>query len=201
MKELYKLKKEEYRVGAEKTLLNSQKHYEASLVLSKAGLYPFAITHIISAAEELMKAMVLRIKSIDNGIAIPNLDEYFKKHKTKHDTLLRAIKYANKDVQIDGATAVLALIVILILSLTTINKPDDGKDDINSIEKIRLSTIYVEFLNSRKWRTPQNEYGQQQYKMINDFYKEVEPVFENLFNNNIPVESLKDFIDNVLKDY
>jgi len=92
MKDIYRLKKSEYNEGSEKALLNSEKHYEASLLLSKNELFPFAVTHLILAAEELVKAIVLKLRSLNNAVKIPDLDKYFKNHTLKHERLIKMVK-------------------------------------------------------------------------------------------------------------
>lgn len=47
---------------------------------------------IILSAEELAKAFVLKIKSLDNQLPINNLYKYFSHHRTKHKLIINLVQ-------------------------------------------------------------------------------------------------------------
>jgi hypothetical protein len=53
------------------------------------------------------------------------------------------------------------------------------KDAIDSIEKIRLASTYVELLHSRKWRAPFEQYRKEFYEGANELYKQIVPKVKN----------------------
>lgn len=212
MKSIHKLKKIEYQEGAEKALHNSQKHYDASITLAKAKLYPFAITHLIISAEELTKAVVLKIKSIDNSINIPDIEKYFKSHNHKHNKLFQLSKLANefnppkkKDKkEQDLALLIVGLIIVVSAYFQHIKDKEkseeelaiENADAIDSIEKIRISSIYVEFLYSRKWRMPFEEYTKENYESFESIYNQFIPkISDFIFKENLKIDIVKGFIN------
>lgn len=85
------LSKEEYETGCKLAFRNAQSHLKSAIEVSKINEFGIANSLIILSAEELSKAFVLKIKSLDNKFPINNLYKYFENHKIKHDSIINLV--------------------------------------------------------------------------------------------------------------
>lgn len=186
MKDLHILEQQEYSVGADLALKNSIQHLDASFLLSKNSMYGFAISHCVLSAEELAKASVLKLKSIDSNIQIPNFNKYFYSHKIKHDSILQLVQATlllNKsNEEIEKFNQVILVTVLAIAALKLL-KLVDGKEKneqdsiskIESIEVLRLYCTYVGLLDNRNWHSPQQDFHA-------DFCNDIQEITVNILN-------------------
>lgn len=166
--------------------------------------------------EELAKASILRIKSINNQIKINNLDEYFRSHSLKHKSIYKIFLASldlssNKDnnktdkneINKDFLTAILIIIIgVIIYFLNKDSKLTNKTANINSLESMRKSGFYVGFdSNNRKWEIPNEIIDKENYT---DFKIIVDSAFEtrekSLFKKCISTKNIIEFTDKLEDD-
>lgn len=213
MKYLFKLKKKEYEEGANLAENNAIAHLDASFVLSENKLYSFAVTHCILCVEELTKASVLKLKAIDNKINIPDFDKYFHSHNTKHQSIFKLLgatinlNKSNEEIKKHNEIFMWIIIAVagIILYKKVVSKDEkEGIDDplahINSIESLRLSSIYVELLENRNWHSPQISFSQEFCKEIQEFTVQIfNELSVTLFDKKVDRTNINRFLEQLHK--
>lgn len=218
MQNIKNLTQEEYSKGADLALQNAKDILVVSTEASKINKFACGKSLLIQSLEELTKASVLKIKSIDKNIKITNLHKYFKNHSLKHDAIDKIIESSgsilyksenanqeqNKNDRFFWIAFIgFALIIGLYISLlkekkyqnsTTNNKKSESK--INSLEKMRLLGFYLDYdPKSKKWLIPKNSTSENDFNEFNIYVLTLFGIIENsLFSNKIDKKNILDFI-------
>ncbi|HRE74328.1 MAG TPA: AbiV family abortive infection protein [Flavobacteriales bacterium] len=82
------MKKEpDFYSGFSIALENSKTHFKGAEMLAREKLFGLANSHLILAAEEGIKAYMLFAKHFDKDLLVEDFDQYFQKHKFKHENI------------------------------------------------------------------------------------------------------------------
>jgi AbiV family abortive infection protein len=216
MKDLEKLNKEEYEIGAITSLKNAKDLYDSSTEIALKGRFGTATSLLILASEELVKASVLKLKSIDSLKKIENFAKYFSKHSVKHESLekifIASLGYLD-DYQLNEVSSVeeqcensrtkwiCALVFVMIMGIIiyilTSNKTNTKDTKLNStFESQRTAGFYVDFdFNNRKWKSPSDISDEKKYNELKD---SIEMIFntikKTLFKNKINSKNISEFL-------
>lgn len=222
MRHLYRLRKEEYSQGANFCLQNAKNILSVSNQSANINQFAIANSLLITSIEELAKASVLKIKSINNNIRIDNLNEYFWSHTVKHKSIYKIFfaslsfsipESSNKKQQKnkDNEFWITILIIIIILGLVVyffrdqINEDKNSfttNEDDDSMEKLRRSGLYVGFdSENRTWEVPSRLITKESYEEFKDMvdlaFLEIEHA---LFDGKIHKENIIEFADKLKDD-
>lgn len=213
MKHLYQLRQIEYAEGAKFTLQNAKNHINVSNEAAKINQFGIANSLLISGLEELAKASILKIKSINNNIRIDNLDEYFRSHTLKHETIYQLFfasfdfteskenNIPTESIQSNKNFQIVVIIIIVIIGIMIYNSSKKDTREIkikfNSLEDIRKSGLYLGFdSENRKWEIPNEAISKDDYENFKDIVKTTfEKIEESLFKGNINKKNIVDFAE------
>lgn len=223
------LTKEEYEEGYILAFRNAKSLL--NVALSAADIQEFGVANglIILSAEELSKAFILKIKSLDNHFPINNLYKYFSNHRTKQESIINLVssllfqesdteakeKTNNKDENL--VFGILILIGIIILTVAYFHKKEkkDNSKDKNSnqqndkyFDEIKESGFYLGFdYDNKKWKSPLEINTEEKFNEYKDVIEGVFDLVEKAIFEDINViedafqilDSIED--DNIDKDY
>jgi AbiV family abortive infection protein len=151
------LSKSELIEGCNRCVENSEDHLLAAEVLINNKLHGMSGSHVILGMEELCKAFILKMTSIDSAAIEGDLNKYFYLHHSKHEKLKRLFIYLlEKELKALSPTnrsLVIGVIVLVIytLSLTPKRIELSGRD----FNESKNFGFYVDFDFSNKiWRVP-----------------------------------------------
>ncbi len=218
MKHLFKLKKKEYEEGARLALLNGKNHLAVAKAAANLQQFGIATSLLVIGLEELAKASVLKIKSIDNNIRINNLQDYFRKHDLKHETIYQLffaakITVSDNEDETEGSgettkgsfqsvvLVILLIVIILGTAIYLIGKEEgeniSNNENTSPLEGIRKSGFYLNFdSNNREWEYPNNHFTKAEYiefeELVNLVFNDVE---ESLFKGKINKDNIIAFAD------
>lgn len=216
MKHIYQLKKNEYQHGANLAFENAKNHFNVANKAAEIEHYGIASSLLVVAAEELAKASVLKIKSINNSIRIDNLDEYFRNHSTKHESIFKIFAASLDSIRVDSTETpndkniddnanldlIILIIVVIIGVIMYFNKDAEiTKNDFQSLEDIRKAGFYLGFdQENRKWEVPEKRFSEEQYNNFRETAKLAFDTLEkSLFGDKFDSKSIIEFADK-LKD-
>lgn len=179
-----KLTSVEWQKGAELGLNNAKDILMASKLCRENDLHATGNSLLISATEELVKALYIRIRAVTGKEPIPGFQKLFYDHIVKHDQIIRivSIQFANqleaKEVK-DVKTVVVGLVVLAVTSAYILSFKEVGDRNPFSIEENRQTGLYLGFHKTKiKWLVPKQEINPESfdnnYKMITDFFNKVE---------------------------
>lgn len=202
------LSKIEYNKGAETALKNSKLHLDTAKLLKKNNIYPFAITHCILSIEEMIKASILKIKATDDSLEIKHFLKYFSSHKVKHRSIfyfIQATYEINSEnkifekIYLQLNTLLAGVILATIGKMVFHNEKDifkTGNDLVDSIEKTRLTSTYIELGQENTWNSPKEIYDLEECNMVLRLAKEIQLGFKlSFFDGKINSDDLKALID------
>ena len=204
MKQLNTLSKIEYAEGAELALTNSKDHLKVANLAIKNDCHGIGVSHLVLAAEELAKAIALKLSAIDNKVIIENLKDYFFKHKTKHHSFIEFIgsiliekikeldaKKVIKDIK--WTDAIIYFILIMVVKNYFGNKDMTLKD----FNDFRNAGFYVS-IRDNQWESPNQQFGLLNCLVIKILIEEALNLLEDkFFTKELSPEELTMFIDNL----
>jgi AbiV family abortive infection protein len=205
MKDLFNMKESEYKIGSEMSLKNAKDHLEIARLAETINLHGISISHLILSLEELAKASILKLKSVNKELKIKNFRQYFKSHGIKHDAIFKfyiAALYYNSDeddlnLQNDKHDdwPNLLIFFITLLVVLVVNQDDTDTLEESPLDNIRNSGFYVNFNEkTSEWESPNLKFD----KSFNEYYEIVIQIFsaleETLFKNKISNENLIRFV-------
>jgi AbiV family abortive infection protein len=197
---LLNLKKTQYKAGADLALENAENLLKIAKSAHQMGIHGNGTSILITSLEELSKAAYLKIKAQNPHVVIKELENFFKKHKVKHDAIVRLysksilnnIKELPEEQQNNAAFVVLGVFIVLVF-ITAKNGHSIELD----LEKIRQQGYYVNFVDSESfWHSPIDFIDSDGFS---DLIEIVDHIFENvkkdLFNGNLTDINTKQYID------
>jgi hypothetical protein len=182
MTQVNNLTKERYKQGYELVLENAETHLFIASKIAETSNYGIAISHLILSMEELAKAALLKIKSIDDSIEIKNLNKYFHNHFIKQEAMFKLYFASLSDTIKENASKKsskksndsLEVIIILLIGLFLFKDHLNDLNNLFNLNKIRNDGFYVAFDDkNNEWQTPSNVYNEQRYNEIKDFTDQV----------------------------
>lgn len=203
MKDLYKLKKTEYQQGAETCLSNAKDHLHIAKVSAENNCSGIGTSHLVIACEELCKASILRIKSLDHKVPVLNLNKYFTDHRLKHENIFKLLDTAQKfeknrissernkkspqDTSIGtGVSAIIAIFILYFIFKKTEKPKSEGNrksSERSFMEQLRVQGFYVDLNEERVWTHPNTSIPmdnfQVYFEIAEDLFKKIE---DHLFN-------------------
>ncbi len=209
MKRISQLKKPDYLEGARLALNNAEDHLMLSQKAAEEHKYGIAVSMLITSSEELIKASILRLKSIDNTLRIDKFDNYFRSHSQKHEAFFKvllknnanSIESASKDDQL----SISMIIGIMILSYAFSEKQKDSKK--SNFEKVfewdqrRTSGLYVSFnREEEKWETPSGIYSREDFNDYDEFIRNGFKELKNIcFSGRYSENEILNYFDTIAK--
>lgn len=147
----------ELREGCALCFKNSQDHLFAAEILINSKLYGMSSSHIVLGLEELCKAVLLRITSIDSSAIEGDLDAYFHKHPPKHDKLKDFFTYLVEQ-GFKSLSPLQQVIFVLVIGIVICYSPRISVENrlLNrSLNDSKNCGLYVDYEYSiKKWRVP-----------------------------------------------
>lgn len=210
---IHKLKQSEYLTGSQLALENSNSLLEVSTLSKANGRYGIASSLLVLSFEELTKAVVLKIKGLNNQIPIVDFDSFFRLHKKKHEVAY-SIYLSIIDSEGSSATTVekvttvkddwaLVAIIIIVLGFIFLTKnSENAKQKKSELDKIKENGFYTDFdINNRRWVSPDTEFSLEEYDEFSNFISGVMKVLRDwAFGGKLDKENILDEIISFNKD-
>lgn len=222
MDQIHHLNQRDYEEGALLALENAKGHFRVAEKSAEIDQFGIAVSLLVTASEELAKASVLKIKSLDRSIEIKNLDKYFKKHLVKHHSILsilsatiehslefedsKAEKHSQStENNLPDFNKLLPLTIIVIVAILQINFNNEDskkKDDPSDFETMRKDGLFFGFdPQSKQWKVPKSKFDRADYEDLNENLSFTILTIENsLFGDKINQEDLKKFANKLVEE-
>lgn len=224
MKRIEELEKSELEYGANCTLVNAKGLFKVAHQAAAIGQYGAANSMLITSVEELAKASMLQIISINSNVKIQNIEAYFWKHSVKHDSIIK-LTIASLDLfgtdevddsdipkkELSEKESIAGNLFIAIISLIVLFSPYQKKkktDKEESLEDIRKAGLYVGFnRETGSWEVPNQEKSEENYEtnkgLVDLAFSSIE---ESLFNGKMDERKILEFVKkledkNVITDH
>lgn len=212
MTSIYKLKQAEYHIGAMLAYENFESLLEISKNAAQIENYGAASSLCVLAMEELIKSVILQLKSINNSIPVKDLDKYFTSHETKHNAGLdlyikiesiygddKEALNSNDNSKLSLSIAIAVIALLLIWYFNNHDEKKDKKRDKSYFDSIKESGFYVGYDESiRQWKSPKSEHSKKKFddllQLTNDFVGKVK---NWIFNGNLNKDNIIDFLDSL----
>lgn len=170
----HKLSQKQLQEGAELGLLNTKDLVKASETCADNNLHAPGNSLLISAAEELIKSLYLRVYAVTGNEPIKNFQALFFKHNIKHEKIItqaiiqlqNQIESRSKEEQ-KNINLGLLIVSFFILIVQSFKGPHDRNS--LSIEESRTAGLYLDFHKTNlNWLVPRNEINIESFEYFLD---------------------------------
>lgn len=200
----HKLTTKDWQAGAQLGLNNAKDILKSSQLCKENGLHAVGNSLMISATEELIKALYLRIRAVTGKEPIPGFQKLFFDHKEKHHQIIRQISiqyskhFENKSKE-DVKAAVIGLVVLGVFSAYALSQREDDDRNPYNIEENRQAGLYLDFHKTKlQWLVPKEEIKPESFEnyfnMITTFFNTVEAKYFSIETKENVEKLLKDLI-------
>jgi len=207
-----KVKKSVYLEGSHLGLENAKDLMTVADLAFNSKLNGPCIANIIMSFEELTKAIILKIKSLDNSLMIKDIDLYFKDHNKKHilgATLCVLAKFVNHIPEYDEKEKYnfigwyVAFGIFGHFSLKIIREKFRIDETEPILEKVRQSGLYLDFDKvNKKWKSPKQFLKDGETKQILTIAQSLfDQIKQEYFVNEISREEVVNLLEIINYEY
>jgi len=178
------LAKDDWEEGANKGLENAKELLKASTLCKDNGLHAPGSSILISASEELIKALCIKIRAATGKEPIKGFQKLFYQHQEKHHQIIVVMTILFSE-QFDGLSKdesqglLIGIGFIALILAYASSQIDESERNIFKMEDNRQAGLYLDLHKKEKrWLVPKNEINKKTFEkyheMISVFFEKIE---------------------------
>ncbi len=192
---IYKLPKEEYKIGESLALENAENLYKLACSCIELNIPGNGLSILIISLEELSKAAYLQIKASDPAINVTELDRFFFDHKIKHKAIATlSAKWLNDNIPEKNQIFIAVAAVLILAAFIIASK---GEVKLKGLEHVRQRGLYVtRNKETNIWDSPKELINDKTFQEWLDLSKKLfESVKDDLFSSKLTNKQTREYIE------